>query len=88
MEEGGSPHGALPLFIGGGDRLGGEGVQICTAWHTPNYSLLTTHYSCTPSPAKLVPSPYKQGESASGLGSTKKGVLVGTPHIIILLSMF
>ncbi len=33
------PDGALPLFIGGGDRLGGEGV--------PNMlrmvSLLTTH---------------------------------------------
>ena len=23
-----SPDGALPLFIGGGDRLGGEGVQM------------------------------------------------------------
>ena len=31
---------------------------------TTHYSLLTTHCFCTPSPAELVPSPYKQGESA------------------------
>ena len=33
-----NPHGALPLFIGGGDRLGGEGVRKQSAW-----LLLTTH---------------------------------------------
>ena len=58
----GTPDGALPLFIGGGDRLGGEGVL-----NTPRMaysSLLTPNFFRTPSPAKLVPSPYKQGESA------------------------
>ena len=52
-----SPDGALPLFIGGGDRLGGEGVQICTAWHTPNYSLLTTHFHPHPLTSKAGPLP-------------------------------
>ena len=50
-------------------------------------SLLTTHsylltIFSTPSPAKLVPSPYKQGESASGLGNIKEGVPAGTPSFI------
>ena len=41
-----------------------RGCKICTAWRTPHYLLLTTHYFCPPSPAELVPSPYEQGESA------------------------
>ena len=59
-----SPDGALPLFIGGGDHKVVRGCKIYTARHATNYSLLTTHCFCTPSPAELVPSPYKQGESA------------------------
>ena len=37
------PDGALPLFIGGGDRLGGEGVlnmHRMARLLTPNYSLI------------------------------------------------
>ena len=34
-----SPDGALPLFIGGGDRLGGEGVQE-NILHIPKYKRL------------------------------------------------
>ena len=47
------PHGALPLFIGGGDRFSGEGVQE-NAPHglTTNSSLLTPHFFCTPSPLR------------------------------------
>ena len=41
-----------------------RGCKIYTARHATNYSLLTTQCFCTPSPAELVPSPYKQGESA------------------------
>ena len=54
-----SPDGALPLFIGGGDRLGGEGVQM---------QVRSEEYPCgvlsAPSHHFVVPSPYKQGESA------------------------
>ena len=47
-----NPHGALPLFIGGGDRLGGEGVQEMPrmVFLTTNCSLIT--FSCTPSPLR------------------------------------
>ena len=48
-----SPDGALPLFIGGGDRLGGEGV--------PNMlrmaSLLTTHFHPHPLTSRAGPLP-------------------------------
>ena len=57
-----SPHGALPLFIGGGDRLGGEGVQNTIRMATINYSLLMVFTA--PPHHYVVPSPYKQGESA------------------------
>ena len=56
------PDGALPLFIGGGDRLGGEGVQFKV--RSEELEETMRHIFCTPSPAELVPSPYKQGESA------------------------
>ena len=45
-----------PVYRGRGPRSG-EGVQICTAWHTPNYSLLTTHFNLHPLTSKAGPLP-------------------------------
>ena len=57
-----NPDGALLLFIGGGDRLGGEGVLNTRSMAYS--SLLSPHFFRHPLTAKAVPSPYKQGESA------------------------
>ena len=45
------------------DRLGGEGVLDTHRMHTPLSSLLTPHLFAPPH-HYVVPSPYKQGESA------------------------
>ena len=41
-----------------GTALVVRGCKIYTARHATNYSLLTTHCFCTPSPAELVPTPF------------------------------
>ena len=46
------------------DRVAVRGCEKYTAWNAPNYSLLSTHFLLHPLTSKLVPSPYKQGESA------------------------
>ncbi len=79
------PDGALPLFIGGGDHKVVGGCKIYTARHATYNSLLTTHCFCTPSPAELVPSPYKQGESAVRT-KTPQGFLI--THYLLLTTYY
>jgi len=57
------PDGALPLFIGGGDRLGGEGVL-----NTHRMArLLTTHFFAPPHQQSWSPPPINRGRAPSGL---------------------
>ncbi|MEE0804236.1 MAG: hypothetical protein U0L77_02280, partial [Prevotellamassilia sp.] len=51
-----NPNGALPLFIGGGDRLGGEGVQEELEFLSKTNM---SHFYFAPPHHYVVPSPYK-----------------------------
>ena len=62
VKGGNNPHGALPLFIGEGDHVSGDGVPktLRTVKLRTSHSSLALH----PLTTYVVPSPYKQGESA------------------------
>ena len=61
-----SPDGALPLFIGGGDRLGGGGGAGEYLAHPEIKTTYNYVFALVLAPPHhyVVPSPYKQGESA------------------------
>ena len=64
-----------------GTSFAGEGVRNTSRMATSHSSLFTPHFFRHPLTAKAVPSPYKQGESASGVSPRKDYNLLLTTYL-------